>query len=371
MVGYYIMTAKEALYKLIRISLGNENDLTLSDDVCIPEVMNLSDLAGVCGLAVLGYHKLTDNGFYTTPADKDEKQRLLQWLGLSMILEQKSTLQWNVIQKLVDRFAQEGIITVGLKGMTVAQWYPNPMLRDSCDFDCFLLKADEKGIRKEAYEEGNKTVEAKGIHVDRRIYVHSVFEYNDVTVENHHYLAAIKLSRRHRQLDSLLQSLLMTEPLRPVMDSKLMTGSPMFNAVFLTHHAHRHFLNECLPLKLLTDWALFINNNATFDWDRFWHYSAEFGMLRFAKSMTRLAINLLGANASLYLSPDSEADKLLEESVWDFPKETQQQGSMFSRRFRQMRNIMRSREKYKMFYDSSSFAMVLAYIKGYLFGREK
>ena len=147
------MTAKEALYKLIRISLGNENELSLPKDVCIFEVMDLSDMTGVSGLAILGYQKVTDSGFNTSLANKEDKERLLQWLGLSMMLEQKSSLQWKAIQQLVKRFAQQGIITVGLKGMTVAQWYPNPMLRDSCDFDCFLLKEQTDGSRNYAYEE--------------------------------------------------------------------------------------------------------------------------------------------------------------------------------------------------------------------------
>lgn len=364
------MTAKEALYKLLRISLGNEKDLSLPNDICMPELMDLADMSGVSGLAVIGYQKLADNGFNNAPANKDEEQRLLQWLGLSMMLEQQSVLQWKVIQQLVDFFSRQDIVTVGLKGMTVAQWYPNPMLRNSCDFDCFLLKEYENGIMSSAYEEGNKIVEAKGIHVDRRIYVHSVFDYKGVTVENHHFLSAVKLSKRHRKLDALLRSLLLTEPLQPVMNSNLVTGSPMFNAVFLTHHAHRHLLNECLPLKLLTDWALFIKNNEDFDWGRFWQCADEFGMLRFAQSMTRMAIQLLGATVPFTIPEDDEADELLERCLWDFPDESNTGTSLLSRRFYLMKSIMRSRKKYKVFYDSSSVAMIIAYIRGYLFGRE-
>lgn len=82
---------------------------------------------------------------------------------------QKSTLLWRAVQKLVDLFAEKGITTVGLKGMTVAQWYPNPMHRDSCDFDCFLLKKEADGTFGFAYEEGNKAVESAGVQVDRKL----------------------------------------------------------------------------------------------------------------------------------------------------------------------------------------------------------
>lgn len=80
----------------------------------------------------------------------------MTWIGLSMMHEQKSKLQWRSAQKLVDLYADNGITTVGLKGITVAQWYPNPMQRDSCDFDCFLLKEGPDGRRVPAYEDGNR-----------------------------------------------------------------------------------------------------------------------------------------------------------------------------------------------------------------------
>lgn len=47
-------------------------------------------------------------------------------------------------------------------------------------------------------------------------------------------------------------------------------------------------------LALLCDWALFIGKNPSLDRERFWHYTDEFGMLRFAQSMTRLSCRLLG-----------------------------------------------------------------------------
>ena len=361
------MTTKEALYKLLSIAIGNESDLTLPEDVSLVEVMDLSEMAGINGVVVSGLQKLVDNGFVLSA---DTKQRRMTRIGRSMMMEQKTAQQWNSIRRLVDLYTQNGLTTVGLKGMTVAQWYPNPMQRDSCDFDCFLLKDEDDGKLGFAFEEGNKIVEANGVHVDRNIYVHSVFAYGDVTVENHHYLSAVKLSKRHRNLDELLRELLLSEPLQPVMDTKLMTGSPMFNAVFLTHHAHRHMLNEYMPIKLLTDWALFIKNNPSLDWERFWKYADGFGMLRFAQSMTRFASNRLGTTLPFELPVDEVADELLENSIWDFPKESASGKSLFSRHLGIITNLVHARKRYKVFYDYSAFQMIAAYVKGYFFGEE-
>lgn len=299
-----------------------------------------------------------------------EQERLLNGIGLALMTEQQSTKQWEAAQSLVGLYAQNGIITVGLKGITVAQWLPNPMLRDSCDFDCFLLKKDFDGKVGFAYEEGNTVVEAIGVQVDRNIYVHSIFDYQGLTIENHQYLAAVKLSKRHRKLDTFLRKLLVEEPLQPVMDSKLMMGSPMFNAVFLTHHAHRHFLNEYMPIKLLMDWALFIKNNPTLDWQIYQEYVDVFGMLRFAQSMTRLVWKLMGVSLPFELTEDAEADELIESSFWDFPEALTGSRTLFSRHIGIIGKLLHSRKKYKVFYDISSFTMIAAYFKGYFFGKE-
>lgn len=364
------MNTKETLYKLLRIAIGNCDDLSLPEDVSFLDVMELSEKVGVNGLIVSGFQLMVDNGLRLATASKEDKVRLKTWIGLSMMLEQKSMLQWGATQKLVDLYARHGIATVGLKGMTVAQWYPNPMHRESCDFDCFLLKKEADGKVGFAYEEGNRIVEAEGVSVDRNIYVHSVFEYKGLVVENHHYLAAMKLSKRHRKMDELLRSLLLVEPLQPVLGSQLMMGSPMFNAVFLTHHAHRHMLNEYMPLKLLCDWALFIKNNSKLNWSLYQEYMGEFGMLRFAQSMTRLACKLLGANVPFTLTSDDEADSFLEECIWQLPTEGASGKSLFARRLGIITNLMYARKRYKVFYDCSSFHMIIQYVRGYLFGGE-
>ena len=151
-----------------------------------------------------------------------------------------------------------------------------------------------------------------------------------------------------------------------------MMGSPMFNAVFLTHHAHRHLLNEYMPLNLLVDWALFLKNNPSLNWSLYQEYVDEFGMLRFAQAITRLSVRLLGADAPFDLPVDEEADSLLEERIWDLPSSSASGGkSLFKRRLGIISNLMHARMRYKVFYDNSSLQMIVAYVRGYLFGGEE
>ena len=85
-------------------------------------------------------------------------------------------------------------------------------------------------------------------------------------------------------------------------------------------------------LAFLCDWSLFIGKNPSLDWDRFRRYTDEFGVLRFAQSMTRLSCRLLGASVPFELPMDEEADELLESSLWDIPSATTGGKSLFQRR---------------------------------------
>jgi len=344
---------------LKRQGIGH-TDETLAEHFDWKEIQAFAEKQGLSAILVNGIEKLPQEMLPPISIK-------LQLIGDGMMVEQSAKQQWDTSQKLVDYLKQKGIITVGLKGMTVAQWYPNPFQRDCCDFDCFLLKKGSDGTIAYAYEDGNRAVEAKGVNVDRSIYVHSVFDYKGLTVENHHYLAAIKFSKRHRKMDDEFRSLLLEERLIPVRRSNLMMGSPLFNAVFLMHHAHRHTINDYLPLKLLIDWTLFIENNSKLDWNRFWQYAEDFGMLRFAQAMTRGSIRLFGAKVPYELPTDFEADDLLEQCLWDTPEGTKGRSSRFERWLRIIFKLIHARKKYKFFYDSSSFQMIVAYIKGFLF----
>ena len=61
------MTTKEALYKLIRISLGNEVDCSLPEDINYSEVMNISELTGVGWLVISGLQALVEGGIISRP----------------------------------------------------------------------------------------------------------------------------------------------------------------------------------------------------------------------------------------------------------------------------------------------------------------
>ena len=93
----------------------------------------------------------------------------------------------------------------------------------------------------------------------------------------------------------------------------------------------------------MLDWTLFIGKIPSLDWERFWRYTDEFGMLRFAQSMTRFSCRLLGASVPFELPMDEVADELLESSLWDIPSASTGGKPLFQRRLVIISNLLHAR----------------------------
>lgn len=361
---------EKALKILLSNGVGNslqERPPILTDSEWC-ELFGLSEKLGVCAIALDGYHHLLAGGLLEVPTDETLEYRKLAWYGQSMHLELEVSKQREWIDELVLFFEENGLQVLGLKGPTIAQWYPNPLHRSSSDLDVFLLNAKGDGSSLSAFERGNKMVESQGGIVDRHIYLHSVFKYKGLTVENHQHFTAVRSSKRQAEFDRLLLHLVRTQPMKPVDGLKLWCGSPMFNALFLTYHAQKHLLTEHISLKMVLDWGVFLSHNS-FDWNQFIAYCEQFGMKRFAESMTRLAVQVCGCAAPHHLKEDAVADRLLWKWVMDIPTKDDhlEPSGILVRRFSQMVEMVKGREKYKVFYDRNVFWCISRQIIGHFF----
>lgn len=215
---------------------------------------------------------------------------LLEWIGQSLHIESLYQQQLKSAADLAEIYANNNICTYILKGFSIAQFYPNPSHRYSCDFDCFLVKDSFS-----AQEEGNKLVEDRGVEVDRSYYKNSSFVFNGLHVENHRYCCSIKRGKRTADLEEYLESLLFNYTPDYYDGSKLALPPLMFQAVFLIEHACGHFLYEKMSLKNICDWACFRKiNHHLLDWDEFSKVSEKYSLLEFVYTMNHLADFILG-----------------------------------------------------------------------------
>ncbi len=286
----------------------------------------------------------------------------MKWLAHTMQVERKCRSQYALSKELAYVYSENGIRTVVLKGIAAGLNYPNPDRRPCGDLDCFLMGD---------YAKGNDVAEAVGAKVDKGFYKHSHIVYKGLTVENHQFCTAVRGSKRVKDFERLLQSLLREEGTRMISDSCLECPSPMFNALFLTHHAQRHFLTEGIALRHICDWAMLLHRRGNeIDWQAFAKVCDEQGMRQFADSMTRLSHNLLGvAVPDGYVAEvDAERDTYLLNAIL-YNQKNHVSGSVWKQRMYIMGSVFKNQNHYRLFSDTSFLKDSLKLVRGFCFDR--
>ena len=152
------------LIKLISVSFGRDCIELPSGAIDWKNVAELAAQHEVDAIAFDGYQQIHGLLGNQSLSQVD----LLEWIGQSLMLESQYKQQFELAKRLAELYAQKNICTYILKGFSIAQYYPKPNHRYSCDFDCFLVKD-----RVSAREEGDKLVEERGAMVDRSYYKNS------------------------------------------------------------------------------------------------------------------------------------------------------------------------------------------------------
>ena len=270
-----------------------------------------------------------------------------------------------------------GLRTLVLKGFALGECYPVPQHRYSCDFDCFLM-GDGPATDRSAFEQGNRAMEAAGVKVDRSFYKHSSAKFKDVKVENHLFLVGWRGSARWKRFELELERMLEAPgALRPLEGSSLLVGPPLFNALFLTRHAHQHFLvEEGISLRHVCDWAMFLKRyRQEFDWSEFMSICSRYGLSRFVESMTRLAEYVCGVPASAESARQggaadpcrlTPADRRMLDDILTIGERSGSVGGRLGIALR----ILRSGWKFRLFSDETRLGCLLRYVWGYFFVKD-
>ncbi len=354
--------ALELFFLLIRLGLGTEKakgkDIKQSD---WEDIYQLGVRQGVAAIQFDGLQRLFEEGVSSQVCMPDAALKL-KWFGYARQVDGHCSSQFRKAAALADIYAAHGIRTVVLKGIAAGMNYPVPNHRPCGDLDCFLMGD---------YERGNVVAEESGAAVERDFYKHSHIQFQGLTVENHQFCTAIRGSKRAKAFERLLQSLLREDGTTKIGDTNLECPSAMFNALFLTHHAYKHFLSEGIVLRHLCDWAMLVHRQGEeMDWPLFQEYCNTYGLARFAATMTRLAEKALHVKvpASYRIEKDDKSDDyLLHEML--FGENGAAVGSGWERRWKMIQDISKHRKRHEMFSDTSFWQELLQLAYGFCFDR--
>ncbi len=357
---------QELFFLLLQLGLDTKKEHSLNAELSAKnwdDLFSLGIQQGVAAIQFDGLQKLMEKGtlLSNTEIPKDIK---LKWFAHTMQVEKRCLSQKKLAEELAEAFATHGIRTTVLKGIAIGSYYPQPLHRPCGDLDCYL---------NGEYEKGNNIAETLGANVDRGFYKDSTINYKGLTVENHRYFTPIRASKRTKDFEKLLLAIHAEEISTKIGNSHLECPSPLFNALFLTHHSLRHFLTEGIALRHLCDWAMLIKQQGKdIDWNKFNDYCSSFGLKHFADSMTRLSRDLLGIPIpdNCQIGEDKERDTyLLNEILYGQQHLYSTYTSTWKMRTQLIKNLSANQKRYRLFSDTSFFKESLRLVYGFLFDR--
>lgn len=250
-------TSERMLFALLRTSLHQkEAEQVHFQQVSEEDWKQCYRLAARQGVMALAW-----DGVTTLPVDLQPPRSLrLTWGMAVQDYEVKYARYCRTIQELSAFYAEQGIVTVQMKGVGFSTYYPVPAHREGGDIDIYTFSADaSKMTDAEANRLADKLMEQQGIEVEMHSYKHSNFYYKGIPIENHKFFLNVEHYPVAVQVDKLLKQCLNPQS-TDLLDGecRIQTPSPAFNTLFLAFHASQHY-GSGIALHHLCDWAMLIN----------------------------------------------------------------------------------------------------------------
>lgn len=349
----------DTLLHLLRVAIGGEVPKILRDSsISWQAVYALARKQGVLAIAFDGLTKLFE---HDKEFAKSFPQSLkLQWINATFTIEHRYEKQRDVCAELAEKWAEQGVRTLCLKGLAFSTYYPLPNHRECGDFDCYLY---------DDYAKGNDIARELGAKIDEGMYKHSEMIYRKVMVENHRFIVAVRGGKKMKNLHRLLDNIARTEERKPIFDTKIEMPSAMFNALFMMHHSLTHFLSEGIRLRHILDWALFVKKEQNnFDWSRFYTLCEEYDMRAFADCVTAIAVDKLGLKItnSQIVADSRYMERVFNSIIEEDSAVFSQNVGAWRKRLLLVRNLFASRWKYEAFSNQGVFSKFVTLVWGYL-----
>lgn len=353
-----------ALFDLLRLAVGAEQAEAMQiegqscfEGVSWQSVYALARKQGVLAVAFDGLSKLFEQNKEFAKAFPLSLK--LQWINAACSIEKRYDNSKEVCSELVDKWAEQGVKTLCLKGLAFSTYYPVPNHRECGDFDCYLY---------DDYAKGNAIAKALGAKVDDGWYKHSEMIYRKVMIENHRFIVAVRNGKKTKKLHALLDDIARNEERKPIFDTKIEMPSAMFNALFMTHHSLTHFLSEGIRLRHILDWTMFLEKEQhNLDWEHFYALCEEFDMRAFVDCSTALAVEIFGIKITneKVVAETPYKERVLTSILNDDTSVFSQSVGAWRKRIMLVRNLFASEWKYKAFTNRNILATFISLVWGY------
>lgn len=297
---------QQAFFELVRAGLWErEARLAQFEKVDYDEIFRIGDEQSVIGLVTAGIGHVQDV--------KIPQEIALQFIGISLQLEQQNLSMNDFVGGLIERMRKTGIYALLLKGQGIAQCYGRPLWRSCGDVDLLLSEENYK-----------KAVDylvplATEIEKEYKYNKHQAMTIDSWTVELHGSLRGGLSSKIDKVLDDIKANVFCGGNVRSWMNDKtqvFLLGVDS-DIVYVFSHLLTHFYKEGLGLRQVCDWCrLLWTYHNKIDVDLFEKRLCQMGLRSEWKAFGAFAVEYLGMpKAALPLYSDDtkwrrKADKI-------------------------------------------------------------
>lgn len=342
------MEAINLVLELIQIAFGKRNELsqTLSAEQW-EEVKRFVGKHALAGIVFVAIQKLPKHQY-------PDKAVIMSLYAQAECYKRNYALHQKVAHKLSQLWREIGVVPVVLKGRTIAQYYPKPESRFSCDLDLFALSG---------WKDACTLLELKGITLEYEVYKEAEFEVDGVYVEFHRYITPVRGNKNLYNFELYLIELLSQE--KEYFEDSLLVKPPLIFIVMLyIEHALGDFLNGHLSFKHIVDWVVLRNQD--FDKIDFEGNCQRFGFGRFLTLLNTITDVVEGKKSFSELSIDEK--RMFEELVTQ--KEKKQKTTWFARRVELFFEILANTKRFRNYGYCSMHAFLFHKIWAYFFRKE-
>ena len=317
--------------ELLQIALGERDELSRA-----PSAMEWNDLLdeaqrqAVAGILAIGIERL--------PKEQQPPQALLlQWIGLTLQIEQRNALTTKVCGEVVAQMEKDGLCCCVLKGQANHRYYPEDMAnRRNCgDIDIWAEPINSLKFRDKSLETITKSRSSKSstrqvleyvdAHWERDglCWLHCNFtDKSGVPVEVHFHPSFFSRPKYNRRFQRYFADMEQCVKRVKIDGVEIPAMKVEKDVIYQMNHIYRHLIDEGVGLRQVVDYYWLLkqlkdkSEEIKVDYMALQEALSWLGMKRFAGALMYVLRELLGMSSEYLLCEPVEKDgKFLMEEI--------------------------------------------------------
>ena len=189
------MKEQSVLLELVKLGLGKDSESKIPQGIDWQGLFELAENQKVTAIAFDGINRCFEKG-----AELDiDFQTKMDWIGAAQQVEVYYQEHERNLRDLAQFYQKHGIKMMVLKGYGLSLNYPVPNHRAPGDIDIYLFGEQEKADKI--------LQEELGISVDKSHHHHTVFTFQEESVENHYDFLNVHVRKSNRRMERKLKEL--------------------------------------------------------------------------------------------------------------------------------------------------------------------